>query len=96
MGARSFNEITGYRRLDELNEKLNKFSVRTLKEDCLDLPEKIYIKRSVPLTAEQTKLYAQMNEVCLGSVRRGPAGNYSQCTYTDYETATDMLWISYE
>ena len=71
MGARSFNEITGYRRLDELNEKLNKFSVRTLKEDCLDLPEKIYIKRSVPLTAEQTKLYAQMKKYALAQLDGG-------------------------
>jgi len=71
MGARSFNEITGYRRLDELNEKLNKFSVRTLKEDCLDLPEKIYIKRSVPLTAEQTKLYAQMKKYALAQLDEG-------------------------
>jgi SNF2 family DNA or RNA helicase len=70
MGARSFNEITGYRRLDELNEKLNKFSVRVLKEDCLDLPEKIYVKRNVPLTAEQTKLYAQMKQYALAKLDR--------------------------
>ena len=35
-GARSFNDIVGYRRLDELNEKLLGFSARTLKKDCLD------------------------------------------------------------
>jgi len=71
MGSRSFNEITGYRRLDELNEKLNKFSVRVLKEDCLDLPEKIYIKRNVPLTAEQAKLYAQMKKYALAQLDQG-------------------------
>ncbi len=71
MGSRSFNEITGYRRLDELNEKLNKFSVRVLKEDCLDLPEKIYVKRNVPLTAEQAKLYAQMKKYALAQLDQG-------------------------
>ena len=71
MGSRSFNEITGYRRLDELNEKLNKFSVRVLKEDCLDLPEKIYIKRNVPLTNEQAKLYAQMKKYALAQLDQG-------------------------
>ena len=39
-GNRSFQEITGYRNLDELNTKLQTFSSRILKEDCLDLPEK--------------------------------------------------------
>ena len=68
MGPRSFNEITGYRRLDELNEKLNKFSTRVLKEDCLDLPEKIYTRRNVPLTVEQTKLYAQMKKYALAKL----------------------------
>ena len=34
MGTRAFQEITGYRRLDELNQKLDRFSNRTLKEDC--------------------------------------------------------------
>ena len=52
-GARSFQQIVGYRNLDELNEKLERFSHRVLKEDCLDLPDKIYTQRSVELTKEQ-------------------------------------------
>ena len=40
-GARSFQQITGYRNLEELNCKLEKHSHRVLKEDCLDLPDKI-------------------------------------------------------
>ena len=65
MGARSFQEITGYRRLDELNERLFSFSTRVLKDECLDLPEKMYIRRNVPLTMEQSKVYAQMNSLAL-------------------------------
>jgi SNF2 family DNA or RNA helicase len=71
MGPRSFNEITGYRRLDELNELLNGFSSRTLKADCLDLPEKIYIRRNVELTKEQTKLYDQMKKFALAQLEEG-------------------------
>jgi len=52
MGARSFQEVTGYRRLDELNERLFSFSTRVLKEECLDLPDKIYTRRNVELTDE--------------------------------------------
>jgi SNF2 family DNA or RNA helicase len=65
MGSRSFQEITGYRRLDELNERLLGFSTRTLKEDCLDLPDKLYIKRRVPLTTEQSRVYDQMKSLAL-------------------------------
>tara|TARA_R110000822_G_scaffold222222_3_gene355716 strand:- start:6467 stop:7915 length:1449 start_codon:yes stop_codon:yes gene_type:complete len=71
MGARSFQEITGYRRLDELNEKLFNFSTRVLKQDCLDLPEKIYVRRQVPLSDEQAKVYLQMKKLALAKSENG-------------------------
>jgi len=66
MGHRSFNEITGYRRLDELNAKLDRFSNRVLKVDCLDLPEKIYMQRLVNLTDSQNSAYVQMQKLGFG------------------------------
>jgi SNF2 family DNA or RNA helicase len=33
-----------------------------LKDDCLDLPKKTYLKRTVELTGEQKKVYKQMKE----------------------------------
>ena len=71
MGHRSFNKITGYRRLDELTEKLDKFSNRILKQDCLDLPEKVYIKRDVAMTEEQNRLYLQMKKMALAKLDNG-------------------------
>ena len=71
MGTRAFQEIVGYRRLDELNEKLDTFSNRVLKEDCLDLPDKVYIKRYVPLTDEQEKMYKQMKKLALAKLESG-------------------------
>ena len=71
MGHKSFQEIVGYRRLDELNEKLESFSTRILKEDCLDLPAKIYVRRDVPLTDEQTKAYDQMKKLALTQLETG-------------------------
>ena len=41
MGAHSFNQVVGYQNLDELSSRLDGFSFRALKKDCLDLPEKI-------------------------------------------------------
>jgi SNF2 family DNA or RNA helicase len=71
MGHRSFQQITGYRRLDELNAKLDTFSNRILKEDCLDLPAKVYVRRNVALTPEQEKLYKQMKKLALAKMENG-------------------------
>jgi SNF2 family DNA or RNA helicase len=71
MGHRSFQQITGYRRLDELNAKLDTFSNRILKEDCLDLPAKVYVRRNVELTPEQAKLYKQMKKLALAKMESG-------------------------
>ena len=71
MGPRSFNEVVGYRRLYELNEKLESFSNRVLKEQCLDLPDKMYTKRLVPLSDEQTKSYNEMKRLALTKLENG-------------------------
>ena len=71
MGARSFQEVTGYRRLDELKERLFSFSTRVLKEECLDLPDKVYTRRNVELTDEQAKVYGQMKKLALAQLENG-------------------------
>ena len=71
MGHRSFQKLVGYRRLDELSEKLETFSARILKRDCLDLPDKIYMTRTVELSDEQVSVYNQMKELALAQVQSG-------------------------
>jgi SNF2 family DNA or RNA helicase len=68
VGSHSFKLVTGYVRLDELNGKLNNFSYRVLKKDCLDLPDKVYMKRFVAMTPEQTKLYEEMKKHALAEL----------------------------
>ena len=64
--GRSIQVVNYFKNLGEFSDKLKAFSYSVLKEDCLDLPDKIYIKRSVALTAEQgTKLYQQMKTMAL-------------------------------
>lgn len=65
VGGHSFEEIIGYQNLEELTENLDKFSFRVLKEDCLDLPDKLYEKRLVPLTPEQNKVYKDMKDYAI-------------------------------
>jgi SNF2 family DNA or RNA helicase len=39
---------------------MDRFSYRVLKKDCLDLPEKTYTARYVPLTKEQREMYERI------------------------------------
>jgi SNF2 family DNA or RNA helicase len=49
-----------YTNLDELEGKLKGFSYRVKKEDCLDLPPKVYQQRTVHLTLEQQEIYQRL------------------------------------
>jgi len=61
-GARSFRQVVGYRNLEELNKRVDKFSYRVLKKDCLDLPNKIYQRREVEMTKMQKQYYEQIKD----------------------------------
>jgi len=67
-GGRSVQVVAFYKNLAELSEKLKPFSYRVLKEDCLDLPPKIYMKRIIQLTDEQQKIYKQMKEQAIAEM----------------------------
>ena len=60
VGSHSFQHVMGYQRLDELTAILREFSTRILKSECLDLPDKLYTKRTVAMTPEQLKAYVEM------------------------------------
>ena len=68
IGGRTISLVAGFKNLPELAETLKSFSYRVLKEDCLDLPDKIFIKRQIALTSEQNKLYKQMKEQALAEM----------------------------
>ena len=68
-GGRQVQIVGSYQRLDELSDNLKPFSYRVLKEDCLDLPDKIYIKREVELTPEQQNHYNSMKSIALTALK---------------------------
>jgi SNF2 family DNA or RNA helicase len=71
LNTHSFKQVVGYRRLDELKEKLDRFAYRVKKEECLDLPDKLYIKREVDLTPEQLKYYNEMKAFAMAQIDGG-------------------------
>ena len=67
-GGKSVQIVVGYRNLGELSEKLKPFSYRVLKDDCLDLPKKTFMKRIIQLTGDQLKVYDQMRKTALATL----------------------------
>jgi len=62
MGGYMGYQVMNYCNLDELTHRIAGVSYRVLKDDCLDLPPKLYSKRYVEMTDQQWKLYEQTKE----------------------------------
>lgn len=71
MPTHTFKQVVGYRHLDELKDKLDRFAFRVTKDECLDLPDKIYLRRDVELSDEQKKAYEQMKLMALSVLDEG-------------------------
>ena len=71
MGSHAFQQIVGFRNLDELTFKIDQFSYRVLKQDCLDLPDKIYTVRYVGLTKQQRDMYNSIKQHALVMLDNG-------------------------
>lgn len=51
-----------YQNLEELANKIRAHSFRVLKKDCLDLPDKIYVRRYYEMDPKQAQTYKQMKK----------------------------------
>jgi SNF2 family DNA or RNA helicase len=59
----NFPMIIGWRNLEDLQQKFAPYVLRRLKEDCLDLPEKLPpVTLEVELTEETWKIYKEMRD----------------------------------
>jgi SNF2 family DNA or RNA helicase len=66
--GRSIQVVHKFQNLSELSNIVKRFSYRVLKEDCLDLPPKNWIKRHIQLSKEQQKVYDQMKKTALATL----------------------------
>jgi SNF2 family DNA or RNA helicase len=66
--GRTIQVVHKFQNLGELSDKLQGFSYRVLKEDCLDLPPKNFIKRHITLTPDQKKVYDQMKKQAIATL----------------------------
>tara|TARA_R110000765_G_scaffold181195_1_gene287175 strand:+ start:2679 stop:4124 length:1446 start_codon:yes stop_codon:yes gene_type:complete len=68
IATHSFQQIIGYRNLDDLKDILKDFSYRVLKQDCIDLPDKIYSTRTIELTPEQKRIYKELKDYAMAEL----------------------------
>ena len=62
INGRRFKEVIGYRRQDQLKEKIAKHSYSITADECLDLPPRRYTQYPVALSPVQVRLYREMSE----------------------------------
>lgn len=63
-------EIIGYKNLEELQEKIAEIMLRRLKDDVLDLPEKIFVNDYVEMTPKQSIIYKEATSYILQNIDR--------------------------
>lgn len=55
-----FDEITGYRNIDELERLVQPYSFRALKAECTDLPPKVFRTRDAEMLPRQRRIYEDL------------------------------------
>lgn len=63
-------EIIGYKNLEELQEQLSEIMLRRLKDDVLDLPEKIFVNDYVEMAAKQAVIYKEATSYVMSNIDR--------------------------
>ncbi|HBP65143.1 MAG TPA: hypothetical protein DD730_12915, partial [Desulfosporosinus sp.] len=62
VGPRSLKVVQGYRKLKELETNISSWSFRIKKEQCLDLPPKVYQTHVITMPPDQRKMYDALKE----------------------------------
>jgi len=68
MKERKYKVVVAHRNTEELAEKIKRHAYRVTKDECLDLPPKVYSTRDVELTPDQREMYATMRELALSEI----------------------------
>lgn len=69
--GRTVQKPVAFRNLDELHRTIEPHTFRVRKEECLDLPPKVYEMRHVELTAEQSRVYTDIRRKAWAELEGG-------------------------
>lgn len=62
MGGWQGKQVVGYENLNDLMARLEPYTFRVTKAECLTLPDKVYEKRVVEMSPEQERVYRDMHK----------------------------------
>jgi hypothetical protein len=68
--GRNIEVVVDFRNIDEMHERIEPYSFRVLKEECLDLEPKMFLTRDVEHTKEQAKAYNELRENATTQIAR--------------------------
>lgn len=71
VNGRSFDEVIGYQRLGDLKDRVAQHSYRVLKNECLDLPDKVYEIRYIDPSIEQQRVYELIRNETMALLQNG-------------------------
>ena len=61
-------EVVSYKNIDELKDRFNKIQLRRLKENCLNLPPKLYENEYLELSGKQRILYNEVKNDIIANI----------------------------
>jgi len=64
-------KIIGYMNKDEMKERIAAHSIRFLKKDCLDLPDKVFVHCDVPMGPGQQRVYDEFTALMMAEMPSG-------------------------
>lgn len=70
-GGREIQIVVGHRYTDQLSNTLSGIATIIRKEDCLDLPPKVFEEWEVTLTPEQTRVYTELKTFATSELEAG-------------------------
>jgi SNF2 family DNA or RNA helicase len=74
---REVSVVSGYRNLDDLRERMAPYCIIARKEDCLDLPPKMFQTRTVEMTEEQSRIYSALRDEASAEIMDGSFVSYT-------------------
>lgn len=71
MGGFQGKQVVGFKNVEEIKAKIDPHSFRVLRDDCLDLPPKVFKKHYVDLTGEQRRIYDDLRDELVAELTSG-------------------------
>ena len=71
IGGKEFDQVVGYKNLDELKGRIARFSVSVLRSDCRDMPPKLFTRRRFAMSSEQARVYTELKKGYTAELRDG-------------------------